>query len=349
MRSHYINSQAQAFLIFPDAFRLLDSAIGYLEQGKPARFWKACCSRDDYISRFPFWMWRKWEGAIPAQSLLPVSGNLLLIVIGFVGLWRWKSPGGIFLFLVAVGYYLLTSAVRVSGGRFVQIVDWIWIVYFSVGLERLLEWTVTSLGVAGLPGWLVATGDAPEAATRPAPALSKTPLRIYAGIGLAIFLLGASLPTVEALIRPRYTDQTKQAWLDALKNSAELQQEYPALSAALDNAHPGAWQVLQGRALYPRYYAAGEGESSISVTPFTPRDYARFSFYLVGPQKTGVLLPLTEQPSITFPHATDVLVIGCQEGEYLRAWAVFAKSPRMVLVGTPFPDATACPPPAPSE
>jgi hypothetical protein len=344
MRSHYLNSQAQAFLIFPDAFRLLDSATGYAEQGKSARFWKACCSREDYISRFSFWMWRKWEGAIPPQSILPVSVNLLLIVIGFVRLWRWKRPGGIFLFLVSIGYYLLTSAVRVSGGRFVQIVDWVWIVYFSVGLGQVVEWTVASLSGARLPGWLVAGSNAPEAASSNAPTPSKTPLSAYAGIGLAILFFGASLPAVEALIKPRYTELTRQAWLDELKSSDDLRRDYPALSATLNNTPPQALQVLEGRALYPRYYPAGEGESSVSETPFTPRDFARFSFYLVGKQKTGVLLPLVEPPGVAFPHAQDVLVVGCEEDGYLRAWAVFTRSSEAVLVSAPFPEASACPP-----
>jgi hypothetical protein len=349
MRSHYINSQAQAFLIFPDAFRLLDSTVGYLEQEKSARFWKACCSREDYISRFTFWMWRKWEGAIPVESVVPISVNLLLIVIGFVRLWRWKSPGGIFLFLVSVGYYVLTSGVRVSGGRFVQIVDWIWIVYFSVGLEHIVEWTVTSLSGAKLPGWLIAAVNAPEAAAFSTPTPSRTPLQVYAGIGVAIIFLGASLPTAEALIKPRYTEQSKQAWLDELKHSEELRRNYPALSATLDNIQPGNLQVLQGRALYPRYYLAGDGEPSVSVTPFTPRDFARFSFYLVGPKKTGVLLPLLSQPEITFPNSQDVLVIGCQDNGYLRAWAVFTRSPEMVLVSAPLPDSAICLPPEPPE
>ena len=337
MRSHYINSQAQAFLIFPDASRLMDSAIGYLEQGKSPRFWKACCSRQDYIDRFTFWMWRKWEGAIPAQSLVPISINLLLVVIGLVRLWQWKRPAGIFLFLVGIGYYLVTSLVRVSGGRFVQAVDWIWMVYFSVGLEQMAVWTVASLSGANPPTWLTGAAHQAKMGGQEISLQTRAPLRTYLGVSLAIILAGASLPLVEAIIPPRYTEASRQAWLAELQGSATLRENHPDVQAALKNVPHSRLIVLHGRALYPRYYASGEGESSTKTTPFTPRDFARFSFYLVGPQKIGVLLPVAEQPSAPFPNGVDVLVAGCQDEGYLRALVVYLKSADTILVSQPLP------------
>lgn len=342
MSSHYINSQAQAFLIFPDAFRLMDSTIGYLEQGKSPRFWKACCSRQDYIDRFTFWMWGKWEGAIPAQSVASIIINMLLVVIGLVKLWQWKRPAGIFLFIVSIGYYLATSAVRVSGGRFVQVVDWIWIVCFSVGLAQIIEWTVASLSSANLPTWLFGEVHQAQIGWQGTPIQAITPLRTYMGVSLAIILAGASLPLVEAIIQPRYTEAARQAWLAELQQSELLEQNYPDVLETLKNIRRYRLIVLHGRALYPRYYASGEGESSTKITPFTPRDFARFSFYLVGPRNIGVLLPLDEQPLVHFPNGEDVLVVGCMENGYLRALVVYLHSQDAVLISRPLPASMAC-------
>jgi hypothetical protein len=289
-------------------------------------------------------MWRAWDGAIPVESSVPVMVNLLLIAAGFVTLSTRKGLGGIVPFLVTIGFYLVSSAVRVSGGRFVQTIDWIWIVYFSAGLEQLIEWMVSSFREGKLTGWLF------DGAPKAAPPLHSTPVQghsrlwAYTGIGLVIFLLGASLPLVESAIKPRYTRQTEQAWLEELKQSEALRQDHPAVLTALDKIQSGQLLVLQGRALYPRYYASGEGEPGTAVTPFTPTDFARFSFYLVGPKNMGVMLPLMQQPAVAFPDATDVLVIGCQENRYLRALLVYYKTPETVLVSAPYPDSLACPP-----
>jgi len=162
------------------------------------------------------------------------------------------------------------------------------------------------------------------------------------GVSLAIILAGASLPLVETIIPPRYTEATRQAWLAELQQSETLEQNHPDVLAALKNIRRYRLIVLHGRALYPRYYPGGEGESSTAITPFTPRDFGRFSIYLVGPRKIGVLLPLEEQPLVSFPNAEDVLVVGCRDNGYLRALVVYLKSSDTILVSQPLPGSIAC-------
>jgi hypothetical protein len=81
---------------------------------------------------------------------------------------------------------------------------------------------------------------------------------------------------------------------------------------------PGA-HILMGKALYPRFYLAGDGEpggeSASNVQPF-----ARISFSLVGPVTDNIALPLVG--SAPFPNAVDVVVLTCRDETYTRAVAV---------------------------
>ncbi len=101
--------------------------------------------------------------------------------------------------------------------------------------------------------------------------------------------------------------------------------------------------AFTGRALYPRYYLAGEGEPGTD-NPMGPQPYARLGFYLAGPQNRSFVMPIQNRPG-TFPNASDVLVLGCPQGKPY-AVAIF-KSPQTletVLLPSPLPAQFTCPP-----
>jgi hypothetical protein len=133
-------------------------------------------------------------------------------------------------------------------------------------------------------------------------------------MAVGLLLAGMILPLSEILIPARYSDATQghSAW----QQSALAEQTGVDLDSFL--AQPGA-HILIGRALYPRFYLAGDGkpggESASSVQPF-----ARISFSLVGPVTDNIALPL--ESSAMFPNAVDVIVLTCREETYTRAVAV---------------------------
>ncbi|MBT3322137.1 MAG: hypothetical protein HN392_07605, partial [Anaerolineae bacterium] len=53
------------------------------------------------------------------------------------------------------------------------------------------------------------------------------------------------------------------------------------------------------------------GEYTAQKTAYSPEDFTRLGFTFIGPFGTGqAILPL-EQPPSYFPHAEDIIVIGC--------------------------------------
>ena len=73
-----------------------------------------------------------------------------------------------------------------------------------------------------------------------------------------------------------------------------------------------------GRALYPRHFPAGEGLPGTGWEGFSPMNMSRMTFVFTGTSPNQVVLPLDEPPDY-FPHASDVLIIGCQREGFIEA------------------------------
>jgi hypothetical protein len=145
-----------------------------------------------------------------------------------------------------------------------------------------------------------------------------------ATIGLAFCLVGALPALVEQLIPERYPAQTRAELIQEVVESPSAQQ------AGLDRsalerfaAQPGA-ALIKGRALYPRYYAPGQGEPQTAKTGYEPLDYARTIFLITARSYNGLAILKAQAVPAFFPNTADVLVLGCSNGTYLDA--------RLVLV-----------------
>ncbi len=87
-----------------------------------------------------------------------------------------------------------------------------------------------------------------------------------------------------------------------------------------------------GRGLYPRFYTSGEGHPDPSWSSYKPREYDRLGFILLGSERQSVLFR-TQNPPAYFPNAADILVIGCNQKEYIDAYMIiFLDSSNEVLM-----------------
>jgi len=100
-------------------------------------------------------------------------------------------------------------------------------------------------------------------------------------------------------------------------------EKYPALTQGQLSTKlgitPMEGEMIQyGRAIYPRYYGAGDGEPATAKLGYGPEEDARLVFWLVGPKPGLVIFPLETAPDF-FPHSSDVWIIGTMDGNALRA------------------------------
>lgn len=334
---HGVHSQTQALLLFPDTYRIFDSAVGFLGHKDPVKFWAQCCSGKNYVKRLPFWHWGKWSGEIPLQSVVPILVNLFILAVGFRQAWKKSGWNSLWPVGMALGYYFANALARTSGGRYLQPVDWVWIVYYSIGLATLIQGVFKLFG-ANPPSRLFV--DAPET---PSPRGVRPGWQPALAICAGFLLLGVAIPAAEKVYPLRYTEETMQTWLSEFSQADKKQLLAPHLDTFLANGG----EILQGRSFYLRFYGANKGESGSLYPAVYARPFPRLSFFLVGPKGIGVFLPLEMRPSIQAQNATDVLVFGCmqaiEQGPYFEALALYYPETDELFLRTPFPETLACP------
>ncbi|HNB54849.1 MAG TPA: hypothetical protein PK530_23070, partial [Anaerolineales bacterium] len=334
---HGVHSQAQALLIFPDTYRVFDSTIGFLGHKDSVKFWTQCCSGKDYVKQLPFWHWGKWSGEIPLQSVVPILVNLFILAVGFRQAWKKSGWNALWPVGMVFGYYFANALARTSGGRYLQPVDWVWIVYYSIGLATIVRGMFRLFGADSTSRLFV---DAPVS---PAPSGTRPNWQPVFGICAGFLLLGVAIPTAETVYPPRYTEETMQTWQTEFAQADKKQLLAPHLDTFLANGGT----VLQGRSFYLRFYGANKGESGSLYPAVYARPFPRLSFFLVGPTGIGVYLPLDKRPTIQAQNATDVLVFGCmqaiEQGPYFEALALYYPETDELFYRAPFPETLACP------
>lgn len=227
-----------------------------------------------------------------ARSLLLSGIYIVLLTLGLAVAWTTHRWAGLLPFIYSLGYNLWTALFLSSGDRFLLPIDWTWHLYYALGLLLLLR--VALSGMKNI-SWATLQVEDQRVETKPV----RWQVTVLSAV--VVVCIGAALPLTEWAFPEKYPALTQ----------AEL--------AAQLGLQPQAGEVLQyGRAIYPRYYAAGDGEPATAKLGYEPSDEARLVFWLVGPQQGLVVFPLETSPEF-FPQAADVWMVGAMDGSVFRA------------------------------
>jgi len=327
--AHLLHNQVSTLLTLPPTYASAVT-VPYLET-KLSRNWEQCCSVDAYIRDLPYWV--NWEGQLPRDAYMAMLFNLLMISIGMGAAWKRNRAIGLLPIWLSLCYALGNSLVRSSGWRFNLPVDWVGLFYFGIGVVQTMIWGAMFFANRVLPGY-----QETEAAILDRPSVSFPWGRTIL-FSTLFFLASAMIPVTEVVIPPRYP----QGWLEqALVEpviNRDLQQAGISESLFVF-ASQNELKLLHGRALFPRYFGAKNGIPGDAWFAYVPRDYARLGFYLVGSSSQNVVLPLEDPPDV-FPHASDVIVLGCSQDEYFEAQMVIMTEGEIsILLSVPPPDWT---------
>ncbi len=307
--NHFTNQLIQSVVYLPSNPLVLD--LDYLSKmsiGKLDRYYGGLFySPETYVKTLPYW-WVDWDGRIPSHSTLAVTLTLALITLGISGVWRERGWIVSLPLLALIAHILIYTWIRFSGGRYLQGVDWITGLFYSIGLVELIR--------SGMK-WLGNSPFLPEQvfeAPLPLPKLFSSKFALTV-IPVGLFILGASIPVVEYLTPNQYPapalDQKTTKLLE-FEESPFLDQERRVLTDFIDQGG----QVVYARALYPRYFEPGESFYDVRSTVWgglEREQSTRTEFYLAGTEVLwGVLF--REEPPVIFPHGSDVIAFGCEEG-----------------------------------
>lgn len=259
--------------------------------------------------------WPSWDGALARESWAIVAVNLALVSIGLAASWqRWRWVGLVPL-LINVGFTANLALARVAGWRYNLPADWTVLLYYAIGLGQVMLWLAAPLP---LSKWL----RAPSVDKTTAAPGTAQGARAWAVSVLALLLMGCSFSIIEALSTPRYNQLNANEVLSVVGSLPDAPPQLLELLAT-DNL-----DILVGRALYPRFYGAGEGlDGNFLLTQ--PQDYPRLSFYLIGPQPNLLLLPLAEG-NIYFPNASDAIVVRCSSADVNALAVILPRSGTLV-------------------
>ena len=257
--------------------------------------------------------WMDWGGHLEWYNLILVIFYVVIISFGLGSAWtRWRWIGLLPL-VFSIGYSLATAIGRFSGWRYDLPADWIWYFYFGIGFAELLLQAALLFGAQAEQVFRAAKSQPGEWNG----AVMKPVQLIF--FALIFASIGASPWIIENIVSPRYIDQSQgnlKAKITSLSNAPTIDK------INMFTSQPGAF-LQTGRVLYPRFFSKNDGLASANPWPaYAFHDYPRIGFLLLNQASVSVVFP-TKMIS-EFPHAADVIVLGCQRDGYIEArWVAF--------------------------
>jgi len=233
-----------------------------------------------------------WQSG--ARSPLLSIFYIVLLAIGLAVAWMTNRWTGLLPLILSFGYNAWTALFLSSGDRFLIPIDWTWHLYFMLGLLTISKAMLS--GIHDL-GWNPLNSDIQVSANSSVSNWKKT--MVAMGVVICVGLL---LPLTEQVFPEKYPALTQE----------QLSKSFEVVP------HEGEI-IVHGRAIYPRYYDAGDGEPYTAKLGYEVSNDARLVFWLVGPDSGLVIFPLVSAPDF-FPHASDVWILGKAEGDvyYVR-------------------------------
>jgi len=123
---HFVNNEASSIAILPVNFSLL--------------------SLKDQVG-LPIWKNTQpgpiWTSNLSVQNGILLLINFIFIVLGIGIALKKFGIAGLAPLLIQVGYHLGNAVSKTSGGRYLEAVNWVTLLYFSMGILSIIVWLIT--------------------------------------------------------------------------------------------------------------------------------------------------------------------------------------------------------------
>lgn len=272
-----------------------------------------------------------WDGSMSfwAKILLPL--NLIILAFGLGMAWNKQKLAGFLPLLVMIAYFLVNSLGRTSGGRYLVPADWAVIVYYVLGFFTVIEI------LFGLFFTINTSREVEESELMPGISWVRKGVIVLT----VSFMLGTLLPLSQRINGKRFAAQSETEKINELFSVAGESIGLDKLEVTRFLAGDDA-VLVSGRSLYPRQFVKDEGLDASVYDFYHVMPYPRTFFTLIGIEgEKEVILPRSSPAMI--PNSTDVMVIGCKEKSYIRAWAVIRMDDGSISKQTPESAVLGCP------
>jgi hypothetical protein len=244
--------------------------------------------------------WQRWYSRMRLPQMMLLGFYIFLFGLGVTVAWQRLGWLGFLPLSVNLAYNLWTSIALLSGQRFMLTMDWSIAIYYMIGLFGLLSAFIFALerGREVISKW--------HAQNQLADVIVSQSVRwqTYALFGVLFFGIGASLWGVEMIFPRRYISASQSELYDRIVASSSFNLDAACFE---DVISANQLQLTQGRALYPRYYWADDGETFTDSFGYKKSDEGRLVFEMIGGRGSRVVMPIAD-PVDFFPHAADVVL-----------------------------------------
>ncbi len=254
--------------------------------------------------------WEKWEGTPTSSQSILLGFYIFLFSLGVAVAWMRSGWLGLLPLGLNLIYNLWTSIALLSGQRFMLTMDWSIYFYYMTAVFTLIGCFLFILNSTRtlIVKWVESNPfilDIPFADVR---------WPKFLIVGMLFFSIGISLPLAEKIFPEKYP-HLPQGQLTALLVRSASPENSPVNSSCLKKLiNDQQLRIVQGRALYPRYYSAGDGEDFTDTPGYKTVEVGRLVFDIIGQENHRVIFPMPQSPDF-FPHASDVTLLSNQNGE----------------------------------
>lgn len=274
---HFINNEASSVAILPVNFSLLD-----LSSQVDQPIWKNTQTE-------PIWM-----AAFSGQNYILLLLNFTLVVLGIGIALKKFGIAGLAPLLIQIGYHLGNAFSKTSGGRYLEAVNWVTLLYFAMGILGFVLWMVSlcksSLEIKPIRGEEIATKE------------RKTIIPIISILCLFL-VIGAVLPLSKylpnKLPQEVSANSTEMAEANLVDTAIVSVQDWKNFNNDPDHL------IISGSAFNARYY-----RSSFYLTG-TPS----FELMVLGKEHVFVNYLVHVIPDQTFADGSNVILVGCKIGQ----------------------------------
>ena len=304
--AHFINNELSSLLVLP------------------ARTEAAASSADWMNDESVFWYRESSEEVVRKNPLL-LARYLVVISFGVGAAVKKHHWAGLVPLALHVVYSAGTALAMNSGFRFILPVDWILMFYFAIGCVSLLHFVTDVI-------------ELPQEEK-----ISRDDLGFYLNnrqflpmplIIICLIISGLILPVCDQLIPARYDrDKSELELLSEWSRLSEINQKISTKNNLEEQIAAQTLTILEGRSVYPRFYAAEEGDSGGASSVKTGVPYNRLVWMQLNDNVQTVSLPVAGYTieSCSIPDPVDAIVIGREKADHFAAeWVSFSDSHRSI-------------------
>ena len=300
--AHFMNNEISSLLILPEREKAVNN---------PEKLF----SDEDL-----FWYRENSENVLRKNYWLTFL-YIAIISLGICVSWNKCGASSVFPLTVHLIYNAGTAAALNSGFRFILPVDWILLIYFAVGCVSILLFIIiVFLRIAKE----VNECQKKTTDTLDEPKIYKIDIvhkrKFVFLMGIVLIIFGAILPIADVafpytLIAETDPEKLLTVWEEASEENALLSKK----EKFRDRIQNNEIVVLSGRAIYPRYYPAFEGDSGGSSKAKRGLQYSRIVWMLINQRVNVISLPCTYEYAMEkVKDPMDVVVIGEPFEDYIR-------------------------------